>query len=348
MKLTGTAAERFCRSPDGHIVGALLYGPDGGLLGLMRGELTAAITGGDAMSLVRIEPDQARRDPARLEEAALARGFFTGRQVVLVDGATDGLAGPVRALADRLTPDDAFLLLTSSKATTRSPLVKAFEKEPTLAALGLYPDPPSAEEISRRIAEAGGPDKLDREAAGLLLDLGAAMDPGSFRRCLETLALHSLGAERVTAAHVEAVAPMGAGGDLDALVAAVAGGAPERVGPLIARLMAGGTRPGDAVGAVSRQVRRLLGLSLAPEGAASAVGRLRPPVFGPRRDALLAQCRRWSAPGLETAARLLFDTERRLRGPGSRPDAALTERCLIRIAMMARAGGGGTGRTGQR
>lgn len=339
MKLSGTAAERFCRAPDRDCVGALLFGPDAGLLALLRADLAHAVTGGDSMAVVRLEADQVRRDPARLEEAALARGFFTGRQAVLVENATDSLAAPVATLAGRLTPDDAFLLLTSAKATTRAPLVKAFEKAPRLAALGLYPGPPSAEEVARRIAEAGGPSTLEREATEMLLALGATMDPGSFRKCLETLALHAMGTKAVTPAHVEAVAPAAAGGDLDALVAAVAGGQPDRVGPLIARLAAGGTKPGEAISAVARQVRRLLGLVLAADPAA-AVAKLRPPVFGPRRDTLLAQCRRWSGPRLETAARLLFETERRLRTPGPRPDAALAERCLIRIAMMALAGGG--------
>jgi DNA polymerase-3 subunit delta len=74
---------------------------------------------------------------------------------------------------------------------------------------------------------------------------------------------------------------------------------------------------------------------LAPDGIEAALNRLRPPAFGPRRSALAAQARLWGPKRLEAANRLLFQTDRGLRAPGDRPDRALVERCLIRLALMA-------------
>jgi DNA polymerase-3 subunit delta len=86
--------------------------------------------------------------------------------------------------------------------------------------------------------------------------------------------------------------------------------------------------------ATGRHFRQLLGLAVATDGVEAALGRLRPPVFGPRRRALAAQARRWGPIQLEAANRILFQADRTLRSPGVRPDRALVERCLIRLAMI--------------
>jgi DNA polymerase-3 subunit delta len=128
--------------------------------------------------------------------------------------------------------------------------------------------------------------------------------------------------------------PVAADSELDRLVAAVAEGRADAVGPLIGRLAAAGVGAAGMLIAAGRHFRQLLGLAAARDGIDSALGRLRPPAFGPRRQALAAQARRWGPGRLETANRLLFQADRTLRSAGSRPDRALVERCLIRLAMM--------------
>ncbi len=327
MKLAGARAAAFCRAPETGLAGALLHGPDPGLLSLRRRELVAALVGSDPMRLVRLEPEAVRRDPAALDEALKARGFFVDRQALLIEGAKDALAELLRPLLPGLGPEDAFLVVTATGLTPRSALRKLFEGDRRLAALGLYPDPPGAAEIAERLARAGGPRRIEPEAARRLAERAAALDPGSFERFLEALALYAGEAEALTGADVAALAPQAAG-DVDALVAAVAEADTARIGPLLARLTASGTRPDSAVSAVSRHFRQLFRLAAHPEGPAAAIGGLK----GPKRDALLAQARRWPLARLEPALRHLAETERRLRSPGAKPEAALAERCLLRLA----------------
>ena len=67
------------------------------------------------------------------------------------------------------------------------------------------------------------------------------------------------------------------------------------------------------------------------------MGRVRPPVFGPRRDRMIRQASTWGAPKLELALTMLTDTDLQLRSAGQHaPAMALVERTLIRLAMLAR------------
>ena len=93
---------------------------------------------------------------------------------------------------------------------------------------------------------------------------------------------------------------------------------------------------GLCIGA-TRHFRTLYAACSDPAGAAAGIARVRPPVFGPRRDRMLRQAQRWGASNLETALSLLTETDLRLRSGGQQaPAMELVERALIRLAKLAR------------
>lgn len=339
MKLAGARAAAFCARPDGRLIGALLYGPDDTLVALRRRELVRALTEGDDMRLTRLEPAAAAKDPAAIDAALRARGFFPGRRVVLIEGAGEALARPLADMLEDIGLEDAFLLLTAGGLSARSALRGLFETSEALAALAFYPDPPGAEELAGMLAAAGLAEGLAPDAAGMLREAACGMDRGALVKFVEMLGVYGLDRPApLSAAEVAALLPQAAEGQLDQLVAAVAEGRAEQVGPLMTRLAAAGVGPVAALIAAGRHFRLLFGVAVAPGGPQAAIGRLRPPVFGPRRHALAAQAQQWETGRLETALRLLFQADRALRSAGSRPDRALVERCLMRIAMLARRG----------
>ena len=110
------------------------------------------------------------------------------------------------------------------------------------------------------------------------------------------------------------------------------------IGPLLRRMQAQGTNAVSLCIAASRHFRVLHAAASHPEGAAAGAGRLRPPVFGPRRERIARQASRWGAARLQTALSLLTDTDLALRSAGqTAPQMALMERALIRLAMLGRA-----------
>ncbi len=215
---------------------------------------------------------------------------------------------------------DAQIIVTAGQLKATSKLRKTFENHRNAYAVGLYDDPPGRAEIEQMLKDAGV-QNISGESMTALADLGRELGPGDFAQTLEKLALYKRGDDTpVSHEDIEAVAPRSTEAALDDLLNVVAEARSTELGPLMRRLEAQGT---NAVSLV---------IGATPEG----IARLRPPVFGPRRDRMLRQAQNWGAPKLETALTVLTDTDLQLRSAGqTAPGMAVAERALIRLAMLA-------------
>jgi DNA polymerase-3 subunit delta len=336
----GAAAAAFCARPGPAVRGVLLHGPDAGLVALRRRQLVGFLTDADDLRLTRLEAAVAQKDPAEIDSALRARGFFPGRRVVLIEGARDSLAKPLKEILAGLgsgQPDeDPVLVMTAQNLTARSSLRRLFEGAGDLASLGLYPEPPGEAELVEMLRTAAPQTQLTPDALQELVAAAVQSDRGALQQLVEKIAVYAMDRDDpIGAGEMVRLLPAASDSDLDRLVSAVAEGRADAVGPLIGRLGAAGIGAAGMLIATGRHFRQLLGLAAARDGIDAALGRLRPPAFGPRRRALASQARRWGPQRLESANRLLFQADRTLRSPGERPDRALVERCLIRLAMMA-------------
>ena len=330
MNLRGAAVAAFVARPDPATAGALIYGADAMRVALRRRALVAALAGPDAdaeMRLARMTGAEARADPAAVLDAMKATGFFPGPRVVLVDGLSDAQAAPVLAALAEWRRGDAALVVTAGALRKGSGLRAAFEAHRSAASIGLYDEPMGREELDAAIAAAGL--RLTEEGRRAVEALARDLPPGELGQTLATLALYADGA-LATAEDLAAVAPLAVDADADAVVAAAAEGRPAAIGPLLARLSAQGVSPVTLAIAATRHFQQLHAASVG-----GGVGALRPPLYGPRRDAADRQVRRWGAQRLERALDLLMEADLTLRSASRAPAGALIERALIRLAMMA-------------
>jgi DNA polymerase-3 subunit delta len=338
VKLGGRDARRMIEAPDPGLSGFLLYGSDSSAVSMRRDRLVAGLLGeaADDMSLTKLDAAAVRRDPASLSDALRAVGFFGGRQVVVLLDATDGLTKVVSDALDGVAPEDAVLVASAGSLAARSSLRKLFEGGKTLAALGIYADPPSRREIEETLSSLGAP-APDSGGADDLLALGRALDAGEFQAFLRKLALYMASESGpISSADVAACAPLATEEAVDDLVASVAGGRLDALAAGMARLSGQGVAPSTLSIAVTRHFRQLHALATASGGAEGAIGRVRPPIWGPRRQALLDQTRQWSVRGLEQALGALASLELELRSSSGAPALALLERALLRIALTGR------------
>ena len=120
-------------------------------------------------------------------------------------------------------------------------------------------------------------------------------------------------------------------------VPVVAEGRVGEVGPVMQRLEGQGVAAVTLVIFALRHFRILHAAASDPGGPGQGIARVKPPVFGPRRDAMLRQAQGWGMHRLEQALRVLTETDLTLRSAGQRgPQMALVERAMIRLAMLAR------------
>lgn len=339
MKLTARDAPGYFARPDAGKTGLLIYGGDAMRVALRRQQVVKALVGPqgeEEMRFTRINAGELRKDPAMLSDAVKAVGFFPGPRVVLVEEANETFADKIIPALEDWATGDAQVIVTAGSLKATSKLRKFFETHPNTYAVGIYDDPPSRGEIEGMLKD-GGLQNLSDEAMRDLVALAQTLDPGDFRQTVEKLALYKLGDPvPVTGADIEACAPASTEAAIDDVLNVVAEAQPSEIGPVMARLQAQGVQGVALCIGAMRHFKTLYAVASHPGGPGEGIGRLRPPVFGPRRDRILRQAQGWGAVKLQEALTLLTDTDLQLRSAGrTAPDMALVERTLIRLAMMA-------------
>ncbi|WP_373051138.1 DNA polymerase III subunit delta [Thalassovita aquimarina] len=340
MKLTSRDANRYFAKPDPSRTGLLIYSADAMRVALKRQEVIEALlgpNGEEEMRLTRIPGGELRKDPAMLLDAVKSISFFPGPRVAFVENATDASAPAIANALQDWSDGDAQVIVTAGQLKASSKLRKLFENHPNAYAVGLYDDPPTREEIEAELARSGLT-QVDPQAMTDLTTLSRELSPGDFRQTLEKLALYKLNdPDPASSDDVAACAPATSEAALDDILNIVAEARTAEIGPILNKLQAQGVNAVSLCINATRHFRTLYAAAADPGGAAQGVARMRPPIYGPRRDRMIRQAQAWSAPKLETALTLLTDTDLQLRSAGQRaPAMALVERMLIRLAMLAR------------
>lgn len=339
MKLGAREASGYFRKPDPSKAGLLIYGTDGMRVALRRKEVIDALVGSQGeseMRFTRIAATDLRKDGALLNDAIKSQGFFPGPRAVLVEDAADGLADTIRVAMSDWKDGDAQVIVTAGSLTAKSSLRKYFEAHPNAFAIGIYDDPPARDEIEASLA-AAGLKAIGRDAMDAIVALSRTLDPGDFRQTIEKLGLYKLNdSSELSVDDVDACRPQSAEAGVDDLLKVVADGQPQLIAPLLRRLYAQGVNPTGLCINANRHFRALHTIASDPGGPNSGIGRLRPPVFGPRRDSMLRQASSWGRDRLERALSELLTTDLTLRSSSKAPQQALMERALVRLAMMGK------------
>lgn len=335
MKLRADEVMGFCNRPPGGVCGALFFGADDSLVRAAGARLADALAAGTQGTLetTRLEGAAVRRDPAALHTALRSQGFFAARTLVTVENATDAALPAIAGALEDLTPEDGFLCVLAGELNTRSKLRAHFEKARNAAAGGLYPKPLTPQDLRARLEQAGLKAGIEPGALERAATLLAEQPHGVVAQSVEKIAVYGLDRDTpVTDAEIVALVEASDIRDLDMLVQAIGHRRADDAAALVRKATGRGTGAVQICLALQRHMRRLheIAASGDPEGAIAA---LRPPVFGPRKNDLLRQARGWPLARAEAGLRQLSELDATLRDAGSRPDVALLERAVVRLAL---------------
>jgi DNA polymerase-3 subunit delta len=339
MKLAGAAAARYFAKPDPDRAGLLIYGSDAMRVALRRQEVIAALVGPqgeEEMRLSRIAGADLRKSPSLLLDAIKEVGFFPGLRVAFLEDATETMSDAISTALSEWREGDARIVVTAGSLNAKSKLRKAFEAHSSAYAVGIYDDPPSREEIEDILRRAGLRE-IGTEAMTDLVALSRALDPGDFRQTVEKISLYKYGDDTaLTPADVAACAPSSVEAGVDDVLEIVADGRAPELGPVIQRLESQGVQPVLLAIMALRHFRALHAAASDPQGPGSGIARIRPPIFGPRRDKMQRQAQSWGMFKLEAALKDLVEADLTLRSASRAPQMAVMERTLMRLAMLAR------------
>jgi DNA polymerase-3 subunit delta len=341
MILKGAEIGRYLARPDPTRPALLIHGQDAMRVAPKRAEAVKALVGPGAdeeMRLTRIPGGDLRKDPAALLDAVKSVGFFPGQRVVLVDDAPDAAAPAVASAVAEWRAGDAVIVVAAGALGKGSALRKLFEPHPTAVSAPIYDDPPGEDEIGRWLRDAGLRE-VPRDTMQDLMALSRALDPGDFRQTVEKIGLYKHGDDGpLRPAEVALLAPATIEAEVDDLLDCVAEGRAKDFGLLMRRIEGQGIAPVTLCIAALRHFRSLHAGACDPAGPGAGMARLRPPVFGPRRDRMVRQAQSWGMRALEDAMRQLIETDLQLRSSSKAPALAVMERMLLRLCMMPRGG----------
>ena len=349
VALKGRAIKEFVASRDKSIAAVLLYGPDGGLVRERGDKLARAIVEDfkDPFNYIELSDANLKEEPGRLSDEASALSFAGGERVVRLRTIGDAAAKSAETFLAGLdgghVKPNGLVLIEAGELTPRSKLRKMFETAKTAVALPCYSDAPA--DVRAMAQEAAREEDLrfDDDA----LDLAVAVlgeDRGVSRAEMNKLILYKgpktlrSGPGTITLEDVRASLVDGLGDAMDDAAAACADGAPARLSKALHKAGAAGASPIGLLRALQRTFSRLRAaqaLVESGETTASAMKKLRPPVFFAEQRAFEQRLYKWrQGTRLEKAIRMLIDAELEAKSAGA-PQREIVERAALRLSLMA-------------
>jgi DNA polymerase-3 subunit delta len=331
-------ADRFVAAPPKALLGALVYGPDTGLVQERAEKLARQVVPDltDPFNVADFNETALLADPARLADEVAAISMMGGRRVVRIRGATNASAEIFETFLSDVK-GDALLVVEAGDLAKTAALRKLFEGDGRVAAIGCYPD--SARDLADVVRDglrAEGlsitPDALEDAVSRL------GSDRGVTRRELEKLALYAQGRDKVTIDDVRAVMGDEAEARSEAACDAAGSGDFARLDRELERLWTADVAPAQVIrGAMGHFQKLLMVRESAQRGEPIEVAlkKLRPPLHFSRAASFKAQAQRWNSDRLGEALDMLLDAEILTRTTGV-PAEAVTGRALMNIAAMAK------------
>jgi len=340
MKLSPKEIPRFLENPDPTIAAILFYGSDTMRVALKRQEYLGNLLGPTAeqeMRLTRLTGDEVFKDHTAVFNAIKSVGFFPGQRAVLIENSSDKTSKIIFDCIEAWKQPDAQIVVTSGQLKPTSQLRKNFETSKSTLALPIYDNPLTEREIKTELTRAGiqinDPNILEG-----LYSLSNKLEPGDFRNTLEKIYLYKLSDKSpLTLQDISACSPISAEASLEDIIYTVSVGAANKISHILNRLEAQGVQPVVLCLSFQRHFKLLLRLKSHKGSATEAISNQKPPIFGPRRNAILSQLRLWDSENLKVALNCLVELDLNLRSVASNyPALAMTERILIRVAMLAK------------
>jgi DNA polymerase-3 subunit delta len=332
VRLPPSRIAAFLQRPDPETRAVLLYGPDEGLVRERAAAVARSVCPDlkDPFRLADIPAAVLGADPARLADEAAQLSLVSGRRVVRVRGAADGLAKLFAEFLDS-TRGEAFVVVEAGELPSRSTLRRAFEGARSAVAIGCYPDTPRDLAAVIRETLAAHRVTASRDAGQFLVEhLGG--DRLVTRSELEKLALYAGEGGRVELEDARLSISDTAALELDDSIMAAAEGDAAKVERVLGRVFQEGESAVSIIRALLRHLHRLHALSAQRAKGASVEEVLRgarPPIFFKQEDSFRRQL------GLWTEGRLRAQLDRVAKAELNTKTTGFPAETICREAMMA-------------
>ena len=338
MKLTSRDVFSFFNSPPKGITGVLIYGSDPMGVSDKRHQFIKSLLGSNAtkeMRLARISRENLKKEPEQAIDLCKAQGFFPGERALLIEEGNETITEIIIKAVEAWRDGDATIVVTAGSLKPSSSLRKFFEQKKNTYSVPIYDSPMTKFEVEKIITESGL-QNVTQEGLSHLVTVASELQPEDFRQSVNKLALYKLNDEKpVTYQDIINCTPNSNEADIDEVLNVILAGNEFKVSQILGRLSSQGTLPVTLIIAATRHFKALFSIISNPGGVNAGAIALRPPVYGPRKEALTNQAQKWGPVKIKTVIKILTATDLQLRSSNQQaPKMVLVERLFIRIAML--------------
>ena len=338
MKLTSRDVVSFFNSPPKGITGVLIYGNDPMRVSDKRHQFIKSLLGSNAaeeMRLARISRENLKKEPEQAIDLCKAQGFFPGERALLIEEGNETITEIIIKAVEAWRDGDATIVVTAGSLKPSSSLRKFFEQKKNTYSVPIYDNPMTKFEVEEIITESGL-QNVTQEGLSHLVTVASELQPGDFRQSVNKLALYKLNDQQpVTYQDIINCTPNSNEADIDEVLNVILAGNEFKVSQILGRLSSQGTLPVTLIIAATRHFKALFSIISNPGGVNAGATALRPPVYGPRKEALTNQAQKWGPVKIKTVIKILTATDLQLRSSNQQaPKMVLVERLFIRIAML--------------
>ena len=338
MKLTSRDVVSFFNSPPKGITGVLIYGNDPMRVSDKRHQFIKSLLGSNAaeeMRLARISRENLKKEPEQAIDLCKAQGFFPGERALLIEEGNETITEIIIKAVEAWRDGDATIVVTAGSLKPSSSLRKFFEQKKNTYSVPIYDNPITKFEVEKIITESGL-QNVTQEGLSHLVTVASELQPEDFRQSVNKLALYKLNDEKpVTYQDIINCTPISSEADIDEVLDVILAGNEFKVSQILGRLSSQGTLPVTLIIAATRHFKALFSIISNPGGVNAGATALRPPVYGPRKEALTNQAQKWGPVKIKTVIKILTATDLQLRSSNQQaPKMVLVERLFIRIAML--------------
>ena len=337
MKLTSKDINSFFEAPPKGAAGILIYGNDHVRVTDKKQKLIYSLLGPKAdeeMRLARISRENLKKTPEQAIDLCKAQGFFPGQRALLIEEANETIADIIIKVFDVWKDGDATLIVTASSLKPTSRLRKFFEQQKNTFSAPVYDNPMTRAEIEKMISDAGLENET-QDSLNHLYQIALQLEPGDLKQMIEKLALYKLNDETsLTHQDIRNCIPISNEAKIEDVLSIVLSGNHSKISQKINRLRSQGVLPVTLVIAMTRHFKVLFSIATNPKGASAGASAVKPPLFGPHKEKLINQAKKWGPEKIKGAIKIIPATDLQLRSQNQKaPQMALVERLFIRLAM---------------
>ena len=299
-------------------------------------ELLCGPTGHEEMRINKLPESSILKEPGTLHNIIKTVSFFPGKQVVIIEGATDKISKTLQSSLENWTTQDAIIILMANAIKPTSSLRKMGESNPLSISTAVYDDQLNIEKINKTVNSA----KLqitNTHVSSFLKNPSNFSSMQSFILFIEKLEAYKFSDQSpVTFEDIDLLLTDQHSLDEFEMLSLLARGDIENMTHLLKKLFTSGIKPNKIVYSANKHFVLLHKISLSRHNPDLVLNKNYPPLFGHRRNQVISQSEIWSTPMIERALEIILQLEQRIRTASHIGLTSLLERSFLRIASLVK------------